>query len=94
LKAAPAPSTTAGGDPTPDNSGLTPLHSQFDLNRASARSLQQIPGMDAATAQAVLAARPYADKRDLLRRNVLTDAQHERWKVYFVVRRPTSAGHR
>src|SRR5690348_12587320 len=59
----------------------------WDLNRVTVAALTTLPGMDAATAQAIVAHQPYPDKRDLLKRHILTPAQYARWKQDLVVHR-------
>lgn len=66
-------------------------HPQWDLNRASAATLQQLPGIDAATVRALVAGRPYRAKRELLRRKILTPSQYARWKDYLVVHREATS---
>jgi len=70
-----------------DVGALTPKHPQWDLNQASAATLSNLPGMDEATLQAMLAGRPYKSKRELVRRRILTAAQYASWKGYLVVHR-------
>jgi DNA uptake protein ComE-like DNA-binding protein len=50
---------------------------QLDVNGASARELQQLPGIAQDDAERIVAARPYASKDDLLRRHVISAAQYD-----------------
>ena len=50
---------------------------QLDLNSASARQLQELPGIGQDDAERIVAARPYASKDDLLRRHVISAAQYD-----------------
>lgn len=59
----------------------------WDLNRVPAATLQLLPGITAATVQAMVDGRPYRAKRDLLKRRILTDAQYAQWKGDLVVHR-------
>ena len=77
--ALPGPPAWAGGK---DASG-TP----WDLNQVSEVALETLPGMDAATAAAIIAHRPYRGKRELLTKHVVTAAQYARWKGALVVHR-------
>jgi len=44
---------------------------RVDLNTASARELRQLPGVSKDEAQRIVANRPYENKGDLLRRNIV-----------------------
>ena len=50
---------------------------QLDLNGASAKQLQQLPGIGQDDAERIVAARPYASKDDLLRRHVVSPGQYD-----------------
>jgi len=77
--ALPGPQARAGGK---DSSG-TP----WDLNQVSEVALETLPGMEAATAAAIVAHRPYRSKRELLTKHIVTAAQYARWKGALVVHR-------
>ena len=62
------------------------------LNLAPAKDLAKLPGMNALTLQRILQGRPYASKRDLLRRHVLSPAQYAQWKDKLIVHRSWQAG--
>jgi competence protein ComEA len=64
---------------------------KLDLNRASAVELRRLPGAGATVIAAILAGRPYAAKRQLLERGVLSAAQYASWKDDLVVHRTTAA---
>lgn len=83
--ASPAPAPAA--DPSAPAVAFHPLHPIHDLNAANLAELEAIPGMDAHTAAALVAGRPYKSKRELLRHHVLTAGQYARWKGYLVVHR-------
>ena len=77
--ALPGPQARAGGK---DSFG-TP----WDLNHVSEVALETLPGMEAATAAAIVAHRPYRSKRELLTKHIVTAAQYARWKGALVVHR-------
>ncbi|MGH9520142.1 MAG: hypothetical protein ACRD2D_10850 [Terriglobales bacterium] len=85
--AAAAPAATRSALPAIVSAAFHPRHPAFDLNAAGLAELESIPGIDARTAAAMVAARPYASKRALLRRGILTTAEYARWKGYLVVHR-------
>ncbi|MGH9472031.1 MAG: hypothetical protein ACRD1M_04745 [Terriglobales bacterium] len=68
----------------------------WDLNLVPAAALKALPGISAATVTAMIAGRPYAAKRELLRRHIVSAAQYAAWKSYLVVpraRRVASGAH-
>lgn len=58
----------------------------LDLNSASERHLVTLPGIDETTAQNIVTGRPYKRKDELVRREVLTEAQYERIKEQIIAR--------
>ena len=50
----------------------------LDLNHASKEQLESLPGITAATADRIIANRPYAKPDDLVRRGVVTRREYER----------------
>lgn len=55
--------------------GLTAL----DLNSASKGQLMALPGVDAATADRIIARRPYERPEDLLAKRAVTKAQYDKF---------------
>ena len=50
----------------------------LDINHASKAQLKSLPGISAATADRIIANRPYAKRDDLLSRGILTRREYER----------------
>ena len=50
----------------------------LDINHASKAQLESLPGISAATADRIIANRPYARRDDLLSRGLLTRREYER----------------
>ncbi len=61
-----------GGSQTPSSSG-----SKLDINAATADQLKALPGIDAATAQKIVAGRPYHGKNDLVSKNIISKTEYE-----------------
>ena len=57
-----------------------------DINRASARDLQRLPGVMPEQAQAIIAGRPYDETSQLVRRHILSKPQYNRIRAQIVVR--------
>ena len=53
--------------------------SSLDLNSASKDQLMALPGVDAATANRIIARRPYERKEDLLSKRAVTQAQYDKF---------------
>lgn len=58
----------------------------LDLNSARLEHLAALPGIDEATAQKIVAGRPYKRKDELVRRQILDEAQYEQVKEEIVAR--------
>lgn len=76
-----------GGDPPPKAIAGMRRPAPFDLNRASAKQLAGVPGLNLGLAERIIAARPWRAKRDLLRRHFLTPQQYAAAKVHLIVHR-------
>ena len=50
---------------------------RLDLNRASTRELEDLPGVGRCDADRILANRPYADKRELVDRRIIPADQYD-----------------
>jgi DNA uptake protein ComE-like DNA-binding protein len=49
-----------------------------NINKATAEQLEALPGIDAHTAQRIIAARPYDNARDLLERHLVSRSEYDR----------------
>lgn len=54
---------------------------RLNLNKASAAELMKLPGIDAATAKAIIKGRPYRSKEEVLRKRILPAARYEELKA-------------
>ena len=53
---------------------------RVELNTAHRKQLAELPGLTTADADKIIAGRPYANRRDLLRKGVLTEGQFNKVK--------------
>ncbi|WP_158615448.1 helix-hairpin-helix domain-containing protein [Acidipila sp. EB88] len=53
-------------------------HAPVNINHAPAEMLARLPGIDANRARAIVAARPFRTRHDLVKRGVLTETQYAR----------------
>ena len=51
--------------------------SKLDINAATADQLKALPGIDAATAQKIIAGRPYHGKNDLVSKNIISKTEYD-----------------
>ena len=51
---------------------------RIDLNSATSDDLQKLPGIDAATADKIVAARPFKSRSELLSRKLVTKAEYSK----------------
>ena len=59
----------------------------IDLNRASLRKLEKLPGITPSMAQRIVEGRPYEEPHDLVTRGILTERELERILDRVVVER-------
>ncbi len=70
---APAKSSSKSGASTSSSSS----GSKLDINAATADQLKALPGIDAATAQKIIAGRPYHGKNDLVSKNIISKTEYD-----------------
>jgi len=85
----------AGQAVTPPTGGHSmPMHGQhmgtLDLNSAPLDELQQLPGVNEATAQKIVENRPYARSDELVTKKVLSKAAYDSLKEHVAVNKPAS----
>jgi competence protein ComEA len=51
---------------------------RIDLNRASIRRMEELPGITPSMARRIVDGRPYADQHELVDRGILTERELER----------------
>ncbi len=51
--------------------------SKLDINTATADQLKALPGINDATAQKIIAGRPYHGKNDLVSKNIITSSEYD-----------------
>lgn len=51
---------------------------QVNINKAPKERIQQLPGMDDATAQRIVESRPYEEPSDLVKRHLVTKPEYDR----------------
>jgi len=62
----------------------TPKSKQVDINSATKEQLTAVSGIDDATAQKIIDGRPFATKKDLVTKNILTQDQYAKVKDQLV----------
>lgn len=60
--------------------GLKPHHGPLNINSASSSDLQTLPGVDADTADRIVANRPYRTTQDLVRRHLVSKVQYGKFQ--------------
>jgi DNA uptake protein ComE-like DNA-binding protein len=75
--AASSSSTNASGSTAASKSKSSSSGSKLDINTATADQLKALPGIDAATAQKIIAERPYHGKNDLVSKNIITKTEYD-----------------
>ena len=59
----------------------------LDINTASSKQLQALPGITPALAESMVRGRPYDDSSQLVRKRILTKPQYNRIRSQIVVKR-------
>ena len=65
---------------------------RIDLNSATAEDLAKVPGIDAATADKIIAARPFKTRSELVSKKIVTKAEYSKLASHVTVKsEPTAA---
>ena len=59
---------------------------RIDLNSASAEDLAKLPGLDQATADKIVAARPFKSRSELLSKKIVTKAEYSKLASHVTVK--------
>ena len=59
---------------------------QVNINKASEQDLENLPGIDDAAAQRIIAARPYTNSAELVKRHLISKAEYDRIATRVVAR--------
>ena len=77
------PTTSSKSHPTHAHSTTMP---KVDLNSASREELMKLPGVNEATADKIIAARPLKSKSDLTSKNLVTKAEYNKLASHVIVK--------
>jgi len=84
----------SSGSATPQSKGSTSSGTKssssgakLDINAATADQLKALPGIDAATAQKIIAGRPYHAKNDLVSKNIISKTEYDTIKDQIIAHR-------
>jgi len=88
-----APATTAPAKTTSttthhSSSKSKTTHPKADLNTASKEDLMKLPGVDDATADKIVAARPFKSRSELESKNIVTKEQYSKLSALVTVAPP------
>ena len=72
-----AGSTKTSGKSSSTSGKSSSSAGKLDINAATADQLKALPGIDAATAQKIIAGRPYHGKNDLVSKNIITKTEYD-----------------
>lgn len=64
---------------------------KVDINSASKEDLMKLPGIGDATADKIVAGRPYKSKVDLLQKKIVTKAQYAKIRMLIIAKQETPA---
>jgi len=64
---------------------------KYDLNTASKDELMKIPGIGAATADKIVAGRPWKQKSDLIHKGVMNKAMYDKASPYMIAKQAAPA---
>ena len=85
-----APAKTAKSHST-SSASSTKHTMKLDLNSASAEELSKLPGLDAATAEKIVAARPFKSRSELVNKKIVTKAEYSKIESHIMVKSTATA---
>jgi DNA uptake protein ComE-like DNA-binding protein len=83
-----APAKTTSSSTTHHKSSTKSAHAKTDLNTASKEDLMKLPGVDDATADKIVAARPFKSHSELESKNIVTKEQYKKLSSMVTVAPP------
>ena len=90
------PQSTPATSPAPASTSAKSMHHtkaaaktpKTDLNSAAKEDLMKLPGVDDATADKIIASRPYTSKSELVKKNVLTQEEMKKIDAHVMAKAP------
>jgi competence protein ComEA len=64
---------------------------KVDLNSASREDLMKVPGIGDATADKIIAARPFKSKSELMSKKIVTESQYKKLSAHVIAKQPAVA---
>jgi DNA uptake protein ComE-like DNA-binding protein len=83
-----APAKTTSTTTAHHKSSTKSAHAKTDLNTASKEDLMKLPGVDDATADKIVAARPFKSHSELESKNIVTKEQYKKLSSMVTVAPP------
>jgi len=83
--------TTSSSSASTTKSKSSSAASKLDINSATADQLKALPGIGDATAQKIIASRPYHAKNDLVSRNIISQSEYGAIKDQIIAHRTQGA---
>ena len=87
--ASPAPATETTPAPKAHHHKMAHKEAAMtcDINSASKEDLMKLPGVDDATAEKIVAARPFTSRIELVKKSILTKAQYAKVKSHITAKK-------
>jgi competence protein ComEA len=85
-QAAPSKSTTKTHTSTTTSSTHHSTMPKLDLNTATPEELAKLPGLDAAIADKIVAARPYKSRSDLVNKKIISKSEYSKIESHITVK--------